>query len=732
MTSNFKIASFDAYVLRTPLFPLSLYLSTVENYSAEKAKLQYQNPLIREAIHLASPDLTKELDKWVKTDSNLSVEKAKKLELTFLKYLARMSSRCTPFGLFSGCSVGRTAAETKIILEDTDRFERFTQFDMQFWVMLLQEISKKKEVIPHLKYYPNNSIYKIGDFYRYIEYKSIETKREHSISALRVATLLTELLDSIQQGMTVEEMVTFLSDDEDEKQEAHEYVLKLIDFQFLVSELDAVVTGIDNGERILDVLKKIPALENEYQMLEKILEELLSLDKKLVPTEKTYQKIKNNIKRLEIDFDEKYLFQTDLNSSTSVNTLNKNVSQKVLRAVEFLNGIQMKEKFQNQESFKKAFTQRYESRVMPLTTVLDTEIGIGYLQNQEMNDNHEVLEFLSLKSKETENQNELWTSYDYILQKKIQECLIKGGTEISLTEKDFPNFNTDFSNAPATFSVLFEVLNEEKIVIESSGNVSAAKLLGRFCNGNASIHKLTREIIEKEEVFHANRIMAEVVHVPESRTGNILRRPVLRKHEISYLAKSGVPENDTIPLNDLWISIENDTIILFSKKHQKKIIPCLSNAHNFAKNSLPLYHFLCDLQSQHTKPIYSFDWGVLRNHYTYFPRVLYRDIILSKAKWIVVKEEIMPFSKMNDKQLLEDFLKWRSQRNIPRYVNWANHDHTLLFDFETQIGVELFLNSVKNKDKITLEEFLFTKKSVVQNQNTAGYCNQFILSFYKE
>lgn len=732
MTFNFKIASFDDYVLRTPLFPLSLYLNTVENYSVEKAKLHYQNPLIREAIHLASPDLTKELDKWVKTDSNLSVEKDKKLELTFLKYLARMSSRCTPFGLFSGCSVGRTAAETKIILEDSGKFERFTQFDMQFWVMLLQKISSKKEVLPHLKYYPNNSIYTIGDFYRYIEYKSIKTKREHSISALRKSSILTELLNNMSQGMTIEEMVTFLSDDENEKQEAYEYVLKLIAFQFLVSELDAMLTGDDDWERILNVLKKDHLLEREHQIVEKTLTQLRSLDEKLVPHEMTYHEIKESIREIEIDFDDKYLFQTDLNSGTVSSTLNKNVSKKVQKAVEFLNGIQMKQKFQDQENFKKAFIQRYGSRMMPLTTVLDTEIGIGYLQNHEMNDSHEVLEFLSLKSKETGNENELWTSYDYILQKKIQECMIKGGTEISLTEKDFSNFNTDFSNAPVTFSVMFEVLEHEKVAIESSGNTSAAKLLGRFCAGSPSIHNLTKEIIQKEEAYYSDQIMAEVIHIPESRTGNILRRPVLRKHEISYLAKSGVPEKDTIHLNDLWVSVENDTIILFSKKHNKRVIPCLSNAHNFSKNSLPLYHFLCDLQSQHTKPIYSFDWGVLKNHYAYFPRVMYHDIILSKTKWIVTKEEIIRFSKMNDKQFTEEFLKWRSQRNITRYVNWVNYDHTLLFDFETQTGVELFLNSVKNKEKITLEEFLFTKKSVVQNQNTDGYCNQFILSFYKE
>ncbi|KAF2516657.1 lantibiotic dehydratase family protein [Flavobacterium foetidum] len=730
MISNSKISSFENYVLRTPLFPLSLYLDTAENYSAEKAKLHYQNPLIREAINLASPDLRKELDKWAKSDSNLSGKKAEKLELTFLKYLARMSSRCTPFGLFSGCSVGRIADETRIILEDLESFKRFTQFDMQFWILLLQEFSKKKETVPHLKFYPNNSIYRIGDFYRYIEYKSIEMKREHSISALRKSAVLVALLNAVPQGMTIEEMVAFLSDDEDEKQEAQKYILKLIDFQFLVSELDAAVTGNNDWNSIFAVLKEIPELEKEYRILEKTLRQLCSLDEKLVPSETNYQEIKNNIKQIGLDFDEKYLFQTDLNLNTSTNTLDKSVRKKVLRAIAFLNGIQIKQKFKRQENFKKAFIQRYEDRMMPLTTVLDTEIGIGYLQNHAMNDCHELLEFLLVRPKGIEN--EYWTSYDFILQKKMQECILKGESEIALTEKDFPNFNSDFSSVPVTFSVMCEVVDEDKVVIEPSGNISAAKLLGRFCNGNLSIDKLTREIVQKEEVFYADQIMAEVAHIPESRTGNILRRPVLRNYEISYLAKSGVPENCTINLNDLWISIEKDTIILFSKKHNKRIIPCLSNAHNFSKNSLPLYHFLCDLQFQDIKPIYSFDWGALKEHYKFFPRVAYNDTILSKSFWVVEKKEIACFSKMNNKQLTEEFLNWRSQRSIPRYVNWVNHDNTLLFDFETEIGVDLFLNSVKNKQEIILEEFLFAKKSVVKNKNADSYCNQFILSFYKE
>ncbi|MBE8724577.1 lantibiotic dehydratase family protein [Flavobacterium hungaricum] len=732
MAKNFKLISFDAYVLRTPLFPLSLYLDTVENYSLEKAKKLYQDPLIREAIYLASPILVKELDKWAKASIETISEKNQRLEFSFLKYLARMSSRCTPFGLFSGCSVGYIRSDTSIVIENPDKFKRYTQFDMQFWIKLLQQISDKKEIMPYLQYYPNNSIYKIGDFYRYIEYKNIEKKREHSIAALRKSETLTDLLNFAKGGITIDDLSKMLACNEGEKFEAKKFVLKLIEFQFLVSELDATVTGNNDWERILSVVKKSPFCKIEYQILNKIQKKVSLLDKTLAQSEKKYLKIKNDIDTLGIGFDEKYLFQTDLYSSTLVNTLSKNVVNKVTQAISFLNSIQPKEKSQNLENFKKAFIGRYEYESMPLAAVLDTEIGIGYIQKHDMNDSHEILNFLSLDKLKAKEENQIWTSYDYVLQRKLQKSILEGNMEIVLEEKDFDSFNNDLSWAPPTCSVLIEVLANDKIVIESSGNISAAKLLGRFCNGSPSIHNLTKEIIQKEEGHYQDKIMAEITHIPESRTGNILRRPVLRNYEISYLAKSGVEEYKNIDLTDLYVSIENDSVKLTSKKYNKEVIPCLSNAHVFSKNSLPIYHFLCDLQGQHLKPIYSFDWGILKHHYFFFPRVLYKEIILSKARWTVEKHELSALFKIKDKNLHQDFLKWRHQRNVPRYVNWVNFDNTLLFDLDSRTGIEMFLRSAQTNDILILEEFLFVKNTVVQNQNNNDFSNQIIVSFHKE
>ncbi|MFH6936914.1 lantibiotic dehydratase family protein [Flavobacterium sp. FlaQc-30] len=730
MKKQVKIFPFSQYVIRTPLFPLSFYLDLLEDYSLKKLIRTYNIPLIKEAINLASPELIRELDKWINTD--FTNNKKSTLEYTLLKYIARISSRCTPFGLFAGCSVGKIDTGTNIILDFPEKYKRFTQFDMQFWVALLQNIAKRETAIFHLKYFPNSSIYEFGDFYRYIEYKYIKTKREHTITSIRKSDALKDIMLKTKSGLTINEMVSFLASNDSEKEEASEFIIHLINFQFLVSEIDAAVTGNNDFDKVFSILKNIPDLKREYHFLENINKQISDLDTSLIPTENQYQKIKEDILKEGFEYDEKYLFQTDLITTARANSLNVTIAKKVTKGLYFLNGIQPKKEPNNLKTFIKAFSKRYESQEMLFMNILDTESGLGYPINQEMNDSHEILEAFSFKEKKNINESQTWTSYDLILEKKLQECLSKNQEKIELSESDFPDFNSNFEYTPVTFSALIEIYNNETLAIESSGNISATKFLGRFCNGNPEIHKLTQEIVQKEEDYHHDKILAEIVHIPQSRTGNILRRPVLRNYEIVYLANSGIEKKKTIDLNDLLISVRNNKIVLRSKKLNKEVIPCLSNAHNFYNNSLPVYHFLCDLQVQNTKPIFSFNWGILESHYNYFPRVEYKEIILSKAKWIITKEEITSFLELNSKDMFEVFSNWRISKDIPRLVNWVNSDNTLLLYFQTEIGVQLFLKSVHNKDKIILVEFLFSEESIVKNNMTQGFSNQFIISFFKE
>lgn len=730
-----SIGCFDTFVLRTPLFPINFYTKLLKEFSRSKLFEVLEINVIKEAIQIASPDLISELERLLSNPKQFHSEKQFHVELALLKYIARLSSRATPFGFFAGCSTGNLSDSTSILIENIEKHKVFTQFDMHYWINLLQDISKNKAVQKNLIYYPNSSLYKIADFYRYTEYHYVNKKREHTLSSFRVNPIIDSLIQESKKGLKFNELIDLIADDESETAEATAFVLELIQNQILVSELDATITGDFDIKRIIKILEKIPKFNFETNVL-KEMARLLENQVNLLDSNNQFESLKKLVEKLDTKFEDKYLLQTDLYKKTNKTTLNIKVSFKVVKALRFLNKIQKNRENNNLNNFKKAFQRRYETQEMPLSVVLDSELGIGYLQNIKMNDTHAILDVFSFDNLKISNSNaEEWTKTDYILEKKLKEALSNSQDIIFLEDKDFDSVVDINPNIPDTFSVMIEVLTKndaELISIESSGNYSAAKLIGRFCSGDEAIHNLANEIIRKETDLNQDKILAEIVHIPQARTGNVLRRPCLRNYEIPYLGNSTLPKENQITIEDLYISIKQNRVVLKSKRLNKEIISCLSNAHNYSYNSVPIYHFLCDLQGQSKKSIPSFSWGILENHYTYFPRVTYLNVILSKAKWIFDYKELEKFTKsISTDKLIQEFAIWKESKKIPQYVNLIHGDNTLLLDLNIEIGIKLFLHSIQPNSKIMLEEFLFQDNSVVKDENSNSFANQFILSFYK-
>lgn len=725
----YVLGCFNTYVLRKPLFPVNFYTQLLTTYSSDKLFKILEEGIIKNAIRIASTELIDQFERLKSNSKEINSHKKLNLELALLKYIARLSSRPTPFGTFAGCSAGVLANETSITMDAMDKHEVFMQFDMHYWINLLQDIASNQNIQKELIYFPNTSLYKIADFYRYVEYQYVNKKREHVLSSFRVNSFIDNLIENAKKGLKFYDLVHLIAEDESEMEEASEFVLELINSQILISELEATITGVFEIKRIIKILKSIPSFKTECNLLEEMAFHLKSKTN-LQNLENRSNALKSLVNRFNTDFEEKYLLQYDLFTKNKRSLLNKKVSYKVEKGLHFLSRIKRNNENVNLSNFKNAYIKRYETREMPLSVVLDAELGIGYLQNTSMNDTHTLLDrFAFDKSKKGTTITENWTKLDYILEKKLKETLSYSQDVVLLEDKDFNFIENEIKNPPSTFSVMVEVLNkneEEIISIESSGNYSAAKLIGRFCNGEEAIHNLANEIIQKEAELNQNKILAEIVHIPQSRTGNVLRRPAFREYEIPYLSNSVLPKGNQIDIEDLSVSIKDNTVVLKSKKLNKEIIPCLSNAHNYAYNSLPIYHFLCDLQGQSVQSIPNFSWGILENHYDYFPRVVYAEVILSKAKWIIDFDELNLFLKLD----FERFTIWKNQKRIPQFVNLVNGDNTLLLDLNVEIGLKLLLSSIKPHSKIILEEFLFKDNSVVKDAHSNSFANQFILSYY--
>lgn len=727
--SRFPYNFFDEYIFRTPLFSRKNFNDQFnkEKLSEEELKEICKNSIFQEAIYLASPYLYEEINLWLNSEKQLSPKQHQKLINTILKYYGRVSTRCTPFGLFSGVGLGKF--ENPLGSKDFDLEKiRDTKLDMHFLVGLSKSFTLIPEIKNQLLFFPNNSIYKIGDKIRYVEYEYNNGKREYIISSAPFSDYLEQVLHFSQEGKAIFQIAEILMNDEISLEDASEFIDELIENQVLVSELEPTVSGDDFLEVIISVLKRIDA-EKEISTLISIKEKLLELDLQIGNPISHYAEIEKLIQSFQTEYEQKYLFQTDLYFQNKFQLPN-HWKKEIKKGFSFLNKISLLQKDTSLEKFKKAFNERFEGEEMPLSYVLDTEVGIGYLQDIQSKGVHPYLDDLQLPfSKNIQDLTIKINPIHKILNEKLQEALLDNQFVIELSDEDFKNFEETWDDLPNTISFMSEIISElgyQKLVLDGGGGSSAANLLGRFCSERSEVQNQIKRIVKKEEELNPDYILAEIIHLPEARIGNVIRRPSLRNYEIPYLAQSILPKENQISVDDLYISLHYDKLILRSKKLNKQVKPYLTNAHNYYTNTLPVYHFLADFSSQNVRTNLYFSWGGLAQLYKFLPRVEYKNIILSKAQWTINEKDIptLVASIDNKKEFLDELKNWRLKRKIPSWIQWVKHDNTLTMNLENYDLAQLFVETVKTEKSITIEEFLY-------NEND-DYMRQFVFSMYKD
>ena len=730
--------AFDQFILRTPLLPFQFYQKLTSGNNVEDQGLEeaFSDPLIREAIFLASPTLYFELEKWVKGE--LESKKEQRVKLSLLKYLSRMSSRCTPFGLFAGCTLGNFSNNTQLDIGSPKNHQRFTRPDMNYLVALSQDLAKKEHIKTQLIYFPNSSLYVVGEQLRYIEYFYVESRRQHQIVEIDNTPYLQKIIQAATDGATLPDLAKQLIDDTISLEEAYGFLDELLESQVLTSNLEPSVSGPPFVDQMLNILQPLQDCEKEVAFLQEITKQFKALDEKLGNDPKTYLSLSSFLKTQPTAFELKYLFQTDLEPNGKNCILSKDHLTQIKKALVLFNSITPPAKDNNLTRFKEAFNERYEEREMPLSHVLDVETGIGYPQNSGDGDINPLIDDLFIPASQNtfKEQEVKLNSVHRILFEKLVAANQAKEKVIILKESDFSEFSQNWDDLPDTLASMVELVKEggqTKIRISGCGGSSAANILGRFCHKESSITPLTKNIIAKEKELEPNKIIAEIVHLPEARVGNILMRPNFREYEIPYLAQSILPSNKKLPLEDLYISIKNSRIYLRSKKHNKEVLPHLTNAHNYSANALPIYHFLSDLQTQGLRGGVGFNFGPLESMFDFLPRVEYGNLILHEAKWRILKDNIkklMPLKNEKEK-LMKSLKQFQQHKGIPQYVLLADGDNELLINLNNYSSVLMLLETVKNRNEFILKEFLHHDDGVVRSKK-GHYTNQVIVSFFNE
>jgi thiopeptide-type bacteriocin biosynthesis protein len=701
--------SYPFALLRRPLLSKDVlyqfHRTTAEDPSAFGPMLLaiFSDPLLLEALQLASVQL---YDATLEVLQTGTVSGKHKLLVTLYKYLIRLCCRCTPFGLFAGYFPVTFCSKTDIEFSK-QALQRHRKLDHRILGAIKNLILKNPRYVKQLIFYPNTSLYKLGDTFRYVQRLQENHAADFSLNQVVAHPVLDELLKKTKNGLLLSDLMASLIDANLSKANARAYLKSLVESQLLISEIELNITGPDYLRSLIANTARLDGGKTLFRKLRKIEKDLAG--------NRTCKNIDQQLDQLVPNQANVPSIQTDLHFRTQSAALNQKTIDYLSETIAKMQQLCKAGQNKDLSVFARDLNERYGQRRVPLSTALDYDYGIGYgrLKNQSQGTGLLLagLDFHG-SAQATSDATEPLAEAVYL------DSIAQNAYCVQLTDQIL-NLNKEASvSLPESFYLLGSIITASQQALDCADFLfelkalcgpSASHLLTRFSLTDPSLRKQIVSIIKTEEMLRPQVIFAEIAHIADLKDANVTARAAFRDFEISYLAASSAQHH--LGLCDLTVSSDDGKkLSLYSTKYQKEVVPVLSCAHNYS-GGLPIYRFLCELASQHSPALY-WDWGRFSNS-SFLPRVQYEKLVLSKASWLLGPRELAALRtlpKKNPVSTHEPLRLWwkdiKDKGKLPRYFTVGSYDNQLLIDSENPISLTLLSQMLKKAGSLRLTENL--------------------------
>lgn len=669
---------------------------------------------LHHALSISHADFYSQLEKNLKSGNEADLAKLTKIYLTLYKFLSRISFRSTPYGLFSGIAVAEIGNENPSQVLSKKTMQVDVQPQLHDYIKFVSNLNLSFFINYKIKFFVNPSLYSLHDKFYFVE-KNLDQDNNAALVNVSKNRILKLIIDHCKSSYrSIKEITSFLTADEKNytTEELTQYISQLISSQILLPDLylnpsqDDLTTNI---LKKLDFVKNAPEVTEYYHYVSEIAK----------------VKILNNVISL------KDLKRKHFNKTISVDT--RMTTDKIVIPSTIVDLITQQcydlfLKMRNRnapylDTFISKYQDKYEQAQISLLEVLDPNYGIGYAEfsigNAEYQPLTNGLNFSSNSSLPNH-----FNPIDEVVEKAIYHFLDSKQQVI-----DIENF---LDNVPA--------LQKGQIPVKESayifGNLSlrkdsgtftffpdqiyanqASKLLKRFSSLGNDISDFISEIYTQEQNINSDAILAEVITIPNNAYSNIVLSTVSRKGEIPHFTNYN-KSNTNIELRDITVCIQEGKVRLFSKKLKKEIIPVVSHPYNTYLED-PICKFLSDVANQFTGGGRFWNWGKYAQ-WEHLPRISYKNIIISRESWCIVKSS-NPYSNLAEAdQLIKGLIK---DRKIPQKVIMSNaihSDNEIILDLSLSVCRQILAKEI-NFNTIYLFEDIYSESKFLQGDE--GYYN---------
>ncbi|RKH57269.1 lantibiotic dehydratase [Corallococcus llansteffanensis] len=707
-------------IVRTPLLGFDVFAAWGDtaagaagaSRAASRARLDalLRDPLIEQALRLASPALSGDIAVWREApDSGHGL----KVERALVKYLSRMAGKPTPLGLMGGYSLGTLGGDTRLELEAPAAYRRQSRLSYEYLHQLAAVLHGASGPDAERRLAPNTSLHTTAGHVRYARTSSKRARRYEWV-ALEDDEHLQRVLLRAREGATPRELAAVLSQEGVDPAEALDFVRQLLELEVLLPTLAPPLTALNGLEHLEAAVAGTQAGAPLAQQLGAVREALAELDREGAPRDSDgLAGLHRLLEPFGVPLEGRRLVQVDLVKPSRRMHLGPPVLEELAKAIALTHRIGAFPLPAALRQFRNAFVQRFGTREVPLLEALDPEFGVAFdptLGPEDFAGVHAdgaTADWLRV----TRAQEEHWLG-------KVTDALHRNLTEITLTDEDvlaIPALTPP--PLPSLMTVVAAVAARSEAELEAGhfqvrlDHVSAgARLLSRAARVFPQVREELVGRLSRLEQESAGPLHAELVHLPEGAVGDLVARVALHEREIVFLGQPGVPPEHQLPVSDLRLSVVGARIHLRSERLDREIHPRLSNVHDYFGPNQPVYQFLATLEHQDTTPALAFSLG-RAGRARFVPRIVWGRLVLCVARWTVWRGDL------GGPEGLDGL---RQQLRLPRFVYLEEGDAPLLVDLDNPLCADILRQAIERAPTTHLTE-VFPEPRTLAVRDASGH-----------
>jgi lantibiotic biosynthesis protein len=690
----------DWMLVRAPLLPIETYLSLSNPPDSSKASedsidpdafehdsLVPRDPHIRRALAVGSIALLEALERSTPTD-----QKAAELKGKLLRYLIRMSTRPTPYGLFAGVALGQWRQATDLALAEKPPHLR-TRPDMAWLLEFVLKLEAQPEVRKELRFVANPGAFIHAGRLFLAEPAPVGESGPASPVSLRATGVVRRALDAAREPIPYPDLVAELLSMTPEAtlEKVEGLITNLWQQTVLLTDLRPPLTTNSPAQYVTERLASIPAAKDALIRLEALLEAMEGWD--ALPPEEgaaTYRELAAQANSVNGSTPSEPLLQTDMALALGGRCVARIVGEEVARAGELLLRLSpLPAGLPQLEAYRQAFVSRYgHEREVPLLEMLDPNFGLGPPSGHGHGAASIDPERSALRQRTL---HELATNAlrDRRLVVELDEETL-ARLETWTPSSDTAPASLDISAFVAARSAEAVDAGEFQVIIGPNLGASAAgRNLGRFADLLGPEAEVALGRVAHAEAEHTpDRLRAELVYLPHRfRSANVVVRPAVRSYEIVLGTSAGVSPSKVIPLDELAVGIRNGHFYVRWLAEDVEIIAYAGHMLNNMQ-APAAFRFLEAVSREGQAQLSAFDWGPAAG-FPFLPRVQVGRIILSLAQWrIDASTRTSDLPAESPKAFRKALARWRERWQVPQHAYLSFGDNRLLLNLEDAAQLE--------------------------------------------